>query len=64
MMKLAQSVPGAILSVVIEIVNLVVVATHVGATTEATGVTAAPAASVVALPHCKLVQVATHYQFS
>jgi len=49
---------------VIEIVNLVVLATHVGATTEATGVTAVPAALVVALPHWILVHVATHYQFS
>lgn len=42
---------------------MVVVATHVGATTEATGVTAAPAASVVALPHWILVHAATGHVY-
>jgi len=50
-LKLAQSAPGLTLSFVIEIVNLVVVATHVGVSAEALGITSFPAASVVFLPH-------------
>jgi hypothetical protein len=50
-LKLAQSDPGATLSFVTEIVNLVVVATQVGVSVEALGMTYFPAASVVFLPH-------------